>query len=254
MKKHLKRGFVLLLIVVQLFCLCGCRALEEMRQNQVSANEDGSITWKGTVYKALPRCEHLWIETGYDAVYVTEPDVPVLLSPIFTEKELYVSVEGDFLVEEQEAWEDWIYYCPASQYDALCKRITEPFVTDKICYTYDVYDDDYEYHTEYYTLTEKQIAAITHVLQEIEPTAMQAEWLPGYEWSVQLMECSEDMLLRRESLEIAVNGSSYCIFAYTDTEVLVYTVPSTLASVFEQITAAYLDAYETFLGDEEYFF
>lgn len=254
MKKHFKCGFVLLLIIVQLFCLCGCRALEEMRQNQVSVNEDGSITWKGAVYKALPRSEYFWVETGYDAVYVTKPDVPVLLSPFVYEKELYISLEGDFLVGEQEEWEDWIYYCPVAQYDALCKRITEPFTADKICYTYDVYDDDYDYHTEYYTLTEKQIAAIAHVLQEVEPTAMQVQWLPDYEWSVMLMECSEDMLLRRESLEIAVNGDSYCLFAYTENGALVYNVPNTMVAVFQEITATYIDAYEAFWEENEYFF
>jgi hypothetical protein len=254
MKKYLKRGLVLLLVLVQLFCLCGCDALDEMRENQVSANEDGSITWKGTVYKALPYCEYLWVDTEYEAVYVTEPDVPVLLSPMFADKELYISTQGNFLVDERDDWADWVYYCPEDQYDELCARFDAPFAADKVCYAYDVYDDDYEYRTAYYTLTEQQVATVARVLQEVEPTTMQVQWLPYYEYSMWLMECSEDMLLRRDTMELAVNEGSYCIFVYTDTEVLVYTVPDTLTSDFAQIAATYIDAYEAMWGEDEYSF
>lgn len=252
MKKYLKRGLVLLLVLVQLFCLCGCRMLDEMRENQVSANEDGSITWKGTVYKALPYSEYLHVETDHEAVYVTMPDVPVLLSAMFAEKMLYISTQGDFLVDEQEDWADWVYYCPEDQYEDLRQRIAAPFVADKICYGYDTYDENYNYHMEYYTLTEQQVTAVDRVLQETQPNVIDAQWLPYYEYGMWLMECSEDMLLCRDYLQIAVNEGNYCVFVYRDAEVLIYTVPDTLVSDFAQITATYIDAYESFWSEEEY--
>lgn len=85
MKKVIKTVLVLLAVVGMLLCLCGCTGLENMRKNQAFSRENGEILWNGAVYKALPESEYLFVDTGYfdDTVYLTEPDVPVLLSVFF---------------------------------------------------------------------------------------------------------------------------------------------------------------------------
>lgn len=117
MKKNVKTVLVLLTAVGLLLCLCGCSGLENMRKKQAFPGENGEILWNGAVYKALPGNEDFYVETGdySELVYVTEPDVPVLLSSMFSEMDLYPSGDGVFL-EDLDAG---IYYCREDRYEEM---------------------------------------------------------------------------------------------------------------------------------------
>ena len=80
MEKTKKMICILCLICLLLPLLCGCKELDEMRAKQAFYDENGNILWNGAVYKQLPQGEYFQPHTSYEnRVYVTEPDVPVLL-------------------------------------------------------------------------------------------------------------------------------------------------------------------------------
>lgn len=253
MKKHVKRGLTILLILLQLCCLCGCRALDEMRKNQVFYDQSGQIRWNGSVYKALPYCEYLVVDTGYDTVYVTADNVPVLLSSIFSLQELYVSTDSQFLVNYGE---EETYYCKEADYEALCARLEAPFEPDILCYSYEELNEDtFEYEYIYYTLTEEQAAAVRQITQTAEPKTMEEGFLLDYDWSLFLESCSADMLLRRIDMEIAVSGEKYYLVAHEEEQTLVYTVPETLKATFDQIVSTYKQTEEyLWMTEDEFIF
>lgn len=238
MKKQFKYVLVLLLVVAQLFLLCGCIPLDEMRENQAFFDENGDILWNGSTYKLLPSSELLLPEIDYEtSVWVTQPDVPVLLSAVMADVWLSANKDGSIL----ESMYEYQYYCREELYDSLCARM-ENFTPDLVCYSYDVFDEEnYEFDTQYYVLSQEQCEVIELVTQTVEPTAMDNSWYLDYEWSVYLEECSEDMLLRRNSLDIAVNGDTYYLLLYTDTQTLAFTVPDGCKAAFDEIVSTYLE-------------
>ena len=117
MKKTKKIFCILCLICLLLPLLCGCKALDEARKNQAFFDEEGNILWNGAVYKQLPKGEYFKPDTSYDNdVYVTEPDVPVLLQDSFYKAWLIADDEGLILENYRDfnAGEE-LYYCREDQ-------------------------------------------------------------------------------------------------------------------------------------------
>ena len=240
MKKNWKQGMVLGLILLQMLILCGCNQLDQMRQQQVLCDENGDIGWRGSTYKALPACDFFDPEMDYETMlWATSPDVPVLLSPFMAKYWMHANSDGSVLYDTYGG----AYFCREDLYDGICARM-ESFEPDLVCYSYDVYDEQInEFKTEYYTLTQEQLAVIQLVTQTVEPTAMGNGWYLDYDWSVYLQECSEDMLFRRNTLDIAVSGDSYYLLLYTDAETMSFTVPEGCKAAFDEIVSAYEQAY-----------
>lgn len=257
MKKNFKSMLVLLLVLVQLFVLSGCSALDALRNNQAFYNQDGDILWNGSTYKQLPTCPDLYPEISYETtIYVTEPDVPVLLSAMFHLSRYTPSEDCRILMADD--YDVNLYYCEASIYEDLCARIRDPFVPELVCYSYDVFDDDpyTPSDTAYYTLTPEQVEVITTVVENTEPTVMRDGMTVDHLWSVYLEECSKDMLFRRNSMDIFYTGNTYYLLLYTDQEELLFTVPAGCNDQFDLITAAQrqsYEAWEAFWEDEEAF-
>lgn len=250
MKKSWKRGLVLVLILLQLLTLCGCKQLETMRKNQAFYGEGTDILWNGTTYKLLPECEFLAPELDYETtVWVTTDDVPVLLSAMLSSRALTPSEDGVILEPMYEAG----FFCREDRYEDICARI-QSFTPDKVCYSYDYYDEETgEYTTGNYTLTQEQLEAIRLVAETVEPEVLGNGLYLDYDWSVYLEECSEDMLFRRNTLDIAVSGDSYYLLLYTDTQTLAFSVPEGCNATFDEIVSAYRDAYWQFENDHSDF-
>lgn len=236
--KKLKKVLLVLLAAVLILSLCGCDALDQMRENQVFLDEDGNISYNGVTYKKLPQCDLLYPETTNSIyLYVTEPDVPVLLSAAFVQEYLNVSSDGNFLFNYDSN------YCASDMYEEICKRIEEPFTPEVMCYEYDYYDveiDDFRWET--YTLTKEQMDAVSLVLQSVEPVDM-SQWSLNYDWSVSLQECSSDLLFRRGYLEIVSSENDFFLVRYSDQGTQVYPVPDGCWDIFNQIVSAYIDPY-----------
>lgn len=236
MKTFMKRMMALLLLLGMLCGLCGCEALEELRHCQAFLQEDGSISWNGAVYKPLPETELLRPSLDFETeICATAPDVPVLLSLFYAQYYLNPSTDGVFLEDE---W--YNYYCRIDAYDNLISRLREPFVPEKMCYYYDVYDeDDWSYTEERYVLTEAEVAALGEVSNTVTPVSAMEYAYPDYDYSVYLYECSADLLLHRSQAELAAAGDHYYLMLYTLEDVLVYAVPESYADICGKILQAY---------------
>lgn len=242
----MKKFVVLLVVIGMLFCLSGCSGLEELRKQQAFVGENGEILWNGNVYKALPGNEYMYVEFDNEgAVYLTAPDVPVLLSVICMEQFLMPSEDGVLLSEIEPG----TYYCREDRYEEMVSRIQKEFTPDLVCYSYEDYPE-----TSYYTLTQEQVEAIEQVAQTVQPTTLGEGMYLEWDYYIDLQECSADMLLRRECGGISVSGSTYYLYRYVNGEEQVFTVPEAYSQVFEEITRAYIEEMAAYEAEMEEFF
>lgn len=251
MKKNLKRLFVLFLVLLQLFVLCGCSALDEMREMQAFLNEDGTITWQGNIYKKIPYNEYLDTSSASESpVFVTKSDVPVLLSTTFSVGSFYASEDKTFLTD---FYAEEGNYCLASKYEEICARIKAAFVPEIVCYQYSFYNEETGmFESKYYTLTQEQTNAIKLVMETVEPTVFSDGMHLDTMFTVFLEECSADMLFRRNTVDLSLseNGKTYYISLYTDTGELLFTVPEGCNAAFDGIFKAVVDNAEPFLDGD----
>ncbi len=241
MKKNAKRILVLLVALSLLFVFCGCDALDEMRQQQAFTNTDGTITWQGNIYKLLPSRSYLKPDTLHSsAIFVTEPDVPVLLSTMYAEKTFYATEDNKLLVN---MYGESMFYCIESEYDAMCERIRAPFVPEIVCYQYGYYNEETgTYETRYYTLTQEQLDAVNLVIETVEPTVLSDGMYIETWYSLCLEECSTDLLFRQDAMDISYSGSTYYIELYTSPfDSVLFTVPEGLNATFDDIFKAFLE-------------
>jgi len=228
--KSVKQAFLFLLAAALVFSLCGCSALDAMHQQQALLQDENTVLWKGQPYKLLPSSDLLAPETKDQPVYLTQADVPVLLSFFIVEDYLLASTDETVLCGYQN-------YCREDVFDQVCQRLKEPFVPDVVLYEYWSYEED-AFCT--YTLTQEQKDAIELVAQTVEPTALTQGLTVRYDWSVALEECSEDLLLRRGAgVTIAGVESMYYLILQTGTQDLVFPVPAGCTAIFDEMMAAF---------------
>ncbi len=242
MKNTVKRGAVLLVVCAMLLCLCGCDALDRMRQNQGFWGENGEILWNGAVYKELPPDDDLYIKDDMNVVvYVTEPDVPVLLSTFY--HGYYPSKEGLFLSGAGK------YYCREDRYEEIQKRIYETFQPDMICCSVTEYNIEGEAEEKIYQLTQEQTQMLALILEKEESRTLGDGWYLETDMQVWLWECSEDLLFRRNSIDLAKSGDTYYLYRNTGNRTLVYTVPEGCRDTCEEIFSAYENLYDKGFAD-----
>lgn len=241
MKKIWKKVLALTLCLVLTTSLTGCDMLDEMRENQAFSKGYGEILWKGKLYKALPENEYFYpVISGENSVCLTEEDVPVLLSDMIPLAFLGVSEDETLLYH----YDTSLTYCREDQFDAYAARMVQPFVAEELCFQYGHYDYEKEEYVEgFHTLTQEQVAAIDQVLKEVEPWMLgdYANQLSG--WTVMIQESSKDHLMRRDHVEIMVEGLSAYLLVNTGKDSEVYTVPDALRPVFIELMNLYENAW-----------
>ena len=99
MKKYIKLISAVLLTVVICGGLCSCKQLDEMRDNRaIYGKTEETLYFRKAEYKLLPQCDDLYIEDE-NLGYVTEKDVPILLSDMigktvwFDDEALFITAE-----------------------------------------------------------------------------------------------------------------------------------------------------------------
>jgi len=243
MKKFRKLLAVGCLLCLVLPLLCGCNALDKAREKQAFYDEDGNILWNGTVYKELPQGEYFCPEIDYRSdndVYVTKPDVPVLLQDAFYEEWLMADEEGVLLENYRDYdYGEYRYYCREDRYEELAARLQAPFQSDMVCYSYYVYDrENGEYVDMIYRLTDDQWGVLKKILETEEAVEVGEGWNLNYDEAVSLEECSEDMLFRREFLEVLACGSTYYLRFDDGWTTKLYRVPEDAEAHMEDILEA----------------
>ena len=245
MKQLWKRGAALLVILVLVLGLCGCDALDAMREAQTQYGEDGSILYKGVAYVRLPESEYLSPE--YDVwkeIYVTDPDVPVLLSQAIYIERLALSLDGNFLI----SMSDDVVYCREELYDSVFDRIVNGFEVAAMQYEYSVYDEEVGIHRwQTYTLTQEQWDTVYEVLETVEPIEIGRNWNINGQWYLYLYECSQDGFFKKGTMELVASEDSYTLILESGDQTLAYLVPSAYKAAFEQILSPYVDAHNSLI-------
>ena len=245
MKQLWKRGAALLVILVLVLGLCGCDALDAMREAQTQYGEDGSILYKGVAYMLLPESEYLSPEYEvWEEIYVTDPDVPVLLSQAIYIERLALSIDGNFLI----SMSDDVVYCRAELYDSVFDRIVNGFEVAAMQYEYSVYDEEVGIHRrQTYTLTQEQWDTVYEVLETVEPIEIGRNWNINGQWYLYLYECSQDGFFKKGTMELVASEDSYTLILESGDQTLAYLVPSAYKAVFEQILSPYVDAHNSLI-------
>lgn len=279
MKKNIKFSVLIIALLMLCLCLTGCSELDTMREQQAFWTEKGSvdsITYNGIEYKILPGNNHP-IPMGYkhNPIFVTDPDVPVLLSNEFSTY-MNLSDDGNFLtgfvypnptydnVSAYTTLTKTTYisgegaeatYCKADIYDEVVAKINEGIEYTSYCYQYWIYDEKTESdECYYYYLTDEEADAVNKVVEEVKPV-FDSEIPYETLWLAQLEKISEDNYFVKASFELYYND-------YDDTYYLVsfspslethshYEVPKKMNDIFDKISEKAIDVNNYYFEDTE---
>lgn len=190
--KRTKHVFALLTAVLLCLCLCGCNRLDEMRMNQGFWQKDGTILFNGQTYKKLPAVsDYFNWDTNRTDVFITDADVPVLLSEIMGDG--FSVSHGGVLLEGFNSYVDeTTQYCRADKYEMVCSMLDGNFEIVTYGYEYYLVDAD---KLEGYTLTEIQKAGLARIYDTAEKRTQTFE--ENGEYDVSIYGYSEDKLFCR---------------------------------------------------------
>lgn len=242
--KKTKRLLALSVAIILVVCSAtGCNAIDELRNNQAFYTETGGVKLRGVEYLPLPENEYFrpFKRDDSTVVRITEPDVPVLLSLEFGDYSTLYN-DGEILYS---SYMD-VYYCRVDKYAHYSAVLDAPFHPTGYCYTYNVLDTDTMEYTEHiYQLTAEQVKTVDDILATVTPTVQDENANYTYDYFVALDACDDTMLLRDETVSIAVNGREYTIVRPNyngEREDLRYAVPSEYNATFDSIVKSGFDA------------
>lgn len=236
MKKMIKRLSILLLVGAMVFALCGCAELDDMRAHQIFPNEDGSFVINDVRYVQLEANDYFTPgETPNGEYFLTNPDVPVLLSDQFCIGALELTEDGRFCRD----WHRGLWFCREDIFEEMQAKNREPFVPDTLFYTYVTWNETGEWQDVEYVLSLEEVAAIAEVLKG-EPLQLGDGVYISSDWEFGLTEATEDMLFRYNGPSIHKAGNRFYVSTHKDTGATTYLVPEELNPIFEKISAAFL--------------
>lgn len=239
--KHIwKRLLAAALCLLLVFAFAGCSALDEARENQAFSLGYGEVRWNGDLYKALPENEYFCpVMPNGRSLCLTTEDVPVLLRDMFALAYLQVSEDKTLLQD----YSGEIAYCREDKFDQMAQRMILPFVPEELCFQYGYYDyEKDQYVDKFYTLNQVQVDAINTVLKDVTPRKMDKNTQFSGQ-TIMVQESSADHLMRRDHVEIAIEGLGAYLMVDGGKDTLVYTIPDALYSVFSELTTMYENIY-----------
>ncbi|MDO4743452.1 MAG: hypothetical protein Q4B04_05410 [bacterium] len=229
----MKKLFKILTITIAAFLICfcfsGCQMIDDAREAQFIRISEDKIKSGDIEYILLPPCEYLRPVSAYENVYITDADVPVLLSEFFgetyqkSEDQVFVfGYSGDVITA----------YCRSDKYDEMSEKIKQGFNSTGYCYGYYNYEKQ---KMEYCKLTEHQAAAVDTVLSKVNPVVLPDMASLDYVDVVDLEEFSNDVQFRRSAVDIGIKNDQYYLINYQNDSTMIYQVPDNLAGVFKDI-------------------
>ena len=238
--KKCKRWIAVVLVVMLCLPLCGCQSnLEDMRAAHAVWQEDGSILWNGNVYRELPNVPE-GLEYYYgETIYVTEADVPVLLSEMFGQN---FTVDSDGVLIHSWYWKgDEAYFCREDEYTEILEYLLQEVKLDTYFYTYWDQSSD-NWLEKYYYLTDEQREWIEDLTATLTFTLMDEDFYLDFEhdeYSVVLGKCDEKHLFSEyHVLEIVYKQGKF----YLAMEGTVAEVPTEQYSAIRGIVKTFYKA------------
>lgn len=254
MKKNTK--FLVLLLAMLLMCLCltGCDELDEMREIQAFWTTQGStdsITYNGVEYKKLPGYNNpnpMYNSQYSKYIYVTDRDVPVLLSSRFSDimdvsdDENFISgycYTTDYYYSESYVSPDSeAVYCKSDIYDEVVEKINAGIEYTNYGFGYYYWDEkEMTDIWEYYYLSSDETDAVNKVIENVEPiTNSEIDYNNNYVLS--LDKISEDKYFGKDSFDLYTDGlNTYYLVQYSEALDIhtCYKVPEELKPTFEKL-------------------
>lgn len=230
MKKRIKL-LSLPIVLTMCFLLCGCNALDELRESRAVVAEDGTIVLAdGSEYRALPECEELTPEIyNGGTVYVVKEDLPLLLTS-FSHQSYFKSADGIFLQSYNDGSN--IFYCRTDVYDKVLERINNGFEGEIYGYWYYDYKKEKDY---FYKLKPDQAEAIENVLATQEGEQLSEVASLEYEYLADLWLCTEDKLFMRDAVDVCVLDGKYYVVDFGLENTTLYSVPDELTETFKEV-------------------
>lgn len=204
-----------------------------MRARQVFIQEDGTLLMNGQVYKELPPVNRRLNLTGDfdDVVYLTDSDVPVLLSRVLCNDFDYSLGEGAVIVDDDG--DRIVYYCRGDLYDSYLAAIEADAPMTKMFYNYPVRGTG---EMKAYFLTDEEMTAVWTALVEGE----EKDWSEVSSHSgISLYSCTEDELFMEDAIELEYSDDTYYIVDSFGGESVYTEVPAEYKALFDSIVAKY---------------
>ncbi len=243
MKKAIR--IIALFAALMLLCLSAtsCDAIDDMRAHHGFYTETGSIMLGEDEYLLLPDNQYFApLNDSDESVYVTDSDVPVLLSFMLG---VGFNQYNDGLILSTSTYGETRNYCRKDRYEEIAAQMASEFNPTAHCYTYSVLDTETEMYKErQYRLTKEQEDAVNDVLNTVEriTRAENAHYTSDYH--ISLHACTDNMLLQDWVCDIEKNNNTYYIVMYdpaADADVE-YTVPAACNATFDAIFKSMIDA------------
>lgn len=239
MKKWCKRISILLLLGVLVFALCGCAELDRMRELQIFVEEDGSFYHKGVHYVELDANDYFYPAGLYSRIfYLTEPDVPVLLSSDYASGRLAFTEDG--LYCRDYSWGRW--FCAEDVFEETQAKNRDPYLPDTLYYEYYEYKGNGVDEHNLYVLSAKEYDAINKVL-EGDPLELGDGMYLSYDWGMGLTASTKDLLFRHEGPDIQKAGETYYLVIYRENGPITYKVPEEYKEIFDGMLENYAKTY-----------
>lgn len=245
MKKKLKISAFCLAIIAFAAFFAGCGFLDDLRASQAVFSEDRkTITYQGQLYKQLPVNSNIFVTGSYysrvNDVFLTEHDIPVLLSGFFSEncsynkeRDLFSLYEGysEFYDVEYSAY---VTYCNEKDYDRYLEAINNG-VLDHIGVSYSVVDEDYNYSYPLVPLSDELSAEI---MAHIEDSSKMSTDLYKSLMEEDFVESLQDYLYKCDKEGLLAETLYSDIYRNTETEKL-YLVNTYNETAVELSASAY---------------
>lgn len=259
MKKTIK--IIALCLSLTLFgvLFAGCDALDEMKAKHAVLSDDwNTITFRGETYKKLPHGAELYTSNFYgdkfENIAVTEDNVPVLVSGMFSQTNQYDAINDLFLLYGSYSefydyeYSAFTYYCNAKDYDKYINAI-ENGVLERIGFEYETTDDGYI--SFYYKLEVASESLSNEILGYINsPEKMTSETFDEV-YNSYNSECLQCGMSKCDSEGLLAESlGNYDILRFDKAAYLVNYTTEVAVKLSEQTFDELKDVY--FYGDYEY--
>lgn len=232
--KKCKRWIAVVLVSVMCLSLCGCQNLEDMRAAHAFWQEDGSILWNGNVYRLMSSSsEKMNILFDNTDIWVTEKDVPVLLSETFGQS-CRNSNNGAALV--MYGHEGAMLYCREDMYDFMTEQLQDAELNTYYytCWDWENYEEQYYYLSEVQGNTIDRLLA-NSVFEDMDEDFYDFSWEDDF--VVTLGKCDAEHLFANDyMLEIARKGGKFYLIT---PDCYVAEVPAAYDNIMIQIVSVY---------------
>ena len=230
MKKAIRITALFLALLMLELPLVGCDRIDEMRAKHGTINDDGYITLNGETYILLNEVPYFSpFVKGNEYVYVTDKNVPVLLSEQYG-KRFYQSHDGLLLMSGLPTEGSTNIYCRSDRYRFVnYPRIDEEDFVN-YCFSYEEYNEDFSVkNTIVHMMTDEEKSAF-------EEAANAKKWnnipinVNAYQ-KIYIWSCTDEVFFRRdeyaEVLLVSVDDCMLVRYPYgTDDEYMITYSPT----------------------------